>query len=208
MDERDTYLSIDLDYWCHTEKDWTARLFFKRVWALGLKVTVALHHHHLLQSINRIARQLRRVVNVDYHSDITEEDFPFELNEGTWANFVRRPEQMTFEWRYPKEGCLDGSTGYCHSYIDPFEIQCTRWRRVVRKEGIARIPWHRICAVGVCLSPGWLDNLWTVNYPVECLGLHEWYGRWSFCNGHRAPTDMDAENGTGIFRPRLISPRL
>jgi hypothetical protein len=47
-----------------------------------------------------------------------------------------------------------------------------------------------------------------VNHPVTALGLHDWYGRWSFCNEFRAPSDMDAENGTGIFRPRLISPRL
>ena len=204
-----TYLSIDLDYWRYFNDDWHSKRFFERVLALGLPITVALHHHHLLWSINRRARGLTRVINVDYHSDITEEDFqPFELNEGTWANFVQRPEQMTFEWRYPSADCLDSQTGYCHTYANPFKKTCTRWRRVVKKLGVARIPWSDVQAVGVCLSPGWLDRPWTVHDAVDQFKLHEWFSRWTFCRDSNAPTDMDAENGTGIFSPRLIRSKI
>lgn len=209
--KRDVYLSIDLDYWCRWSNDWHARLFFKRVWALGLKITVALHHHHLLRSINRVARDLQRVINVDFHSDISDENEyrELEFNEGTWANFVKNQERMTFEWRYPGEECLDENRGYCHWCENPFEENCTRWRRVVKRQGVARIPWQRIRAVGVCLSPSWIfGSMWTVLYPAQCLSLFDWYGRWSFYNDGRAPIDRDAENGTGIFTPRLISPRL
>lgn len=208
--KRDIYLSIDLDYWSHWPNDWHSRLFFKRVFALGLKVTVALHHHHLLDSINRVARHLRRVVNVDYHSDISDvnEYTTPELNEGTWANFVQHRERMTFEWRYPEEDCLDENSGYCHFYENPFESPCTRWQRVVKRMGSARIPWQRIRAVGVCLSPSWIyGSLWTVIDPAERLGLFDWFGQWCFYNDNRVPTDMDAENGTGFFAPRLLSPK-
>lgn len=207
-----TYLSIDFDYWRHFDKEWYARRFFKRVWALKRPIFVALHHHHLLQDINR--RRLDAVINVDFHSDIVEEEqeseyfAPLVLNEGTWANFVEHQERMTFEWRYPDELCLDCGTGYCHQIRNPFEERCTRWQRVKKKEGLARIPWSTIKAVGVCLSPSWLDNKWAMSYPIKCLGLYDWFGRWLVYDDFRAPTDMDAENGVGIFQPYLTRPKL
>jgi hypothetical protein len=207
-----TYLSIDLDYWRRDfdREPWHAKRFFKRVWLLGLPIRVALHHHHLIRDINRI-KDLDKVVNVDYHSDIVEEheDYPhLELTEGTWANYVEHRRNMIFEWRYPSEECLDCGTGYCHTYRNPFEEDCTPWWSVRKKEGVARIPWSEICAVGVCLSPGWLDSKWVVNYPMECLQLYEWLGRWSVYEESGCSDGLtDAENGTGIFKPRLTRPK-
>lgn len=204
-----TYLSIDLDFWCKHNDAWHAERFFKRVWALNLRICVALHHHHLLRHINR-QKKLDAVVNVDFHSDIIEdhEGFPeFELNEGTWANFVKHQERMTFEWRYPEKECLADDIGYCHQFLNPFEEDCTYWQRVKKREGVARIPWGDICAVGVCLSPFWLGNKWAVSYPIECLGLHDWLGRWLVYDGFKAPEDSNAENGEGIFKPRLTYPK-
>lgn len=202
-----TYLSIDLDYWSEWRNNWQARDFFKRVFSLGLKITVALHHHHLLASINCWKDYIDRVINVDFHSDIADEDDrSLDLHEGTWANFVAEQEWKTFEWRYPNDYCLSTSRGYCHSGLNPFEEKCTRWHRVIKRRGVARIPWQRICAVGVCLSPGWLHDKWTVAYPVEALDLYDLYGRWVFCTDRMGYDCKDAENGTGMFAPRLILP--
>lgn len=209
--KRDTYLSIDLDYWRWDDADSKqVRRFFRRVWALGLKVTVAIHHHHLLSSINRASRHLQQVINIDYHSDIAEEDNKLDLNEGTWANFVDHRERMTFDWRYPEEGCLDCSTGYCHAFNNPFKVDCTRWGSVVKHNGLVRIPWQRIRAVGVCISPTWLNgNLKVVQYPFECLRLFDLYGKWTFYEPLYTDAESigkDIEEGVGIFAPYRVTP--
>ncbi len=206
------YLSIDLDYWCQRGEPHHVRAFFQRVWKLNLPITVALHHHHLLESINR-RRGLDTIINVDYHSDVAEDarGFTCDLNEGTWGNFVDFQSKGTFIWRYPNEVCLSHDTGYCHTYLNPFEEQCTGWRSIKKKQGLARIPWHDICAVGVCLSPCWLERPWVMSYPIETLGMVEWMGRWMIycnnCNGSMANENRSAENGTGKYKPRLTRPK-
>lgn len=204
------YLSIDLDYWCDGFKPWQVRRFFQRVYRLGLPVTVALHHHHLIEDINK--RKLDTVINVDYHSDLIDVTDPHKvpLEEGTWANFVAFRGQGTFIWRYPVAKCLEHGEGYCHVNWNPFEKTCTDWHCTQKQQGIARLPWKDIGAIGVCVSPSWLFRPWIVADPLERLGLLEWFGRWtalnSTCDGCRAPELRDMKNGAGKYQPRLTFP--
>ncbi len=209
------YLSIDLDFWCDESSPEAATRFFRRLFRLWSgPIMVALHHHHLLRHINSV-KGLDAVTTIDYHSDLMDElDDELELEEGNWANFVNFQGQGAFTWRYPGEECLKLDTGYCHREMNPFEERCTGWSRTRMKQGLARIPWQSIRAVGVCLSPDWLvGNQKAVIYPIDALGLYEWAGRWwainslAACNGLSDYALADMAAGTGIFKPRLTFPR-
>lgn len=206
------YLSIDLDYWCKFTTPHSARAFFQRVWKLRLPIMVALHHHHLLDDINKRAQDLDTVINVDFHSDIADDirDTAMELNEGTWANFVHFRGDGTFIWRYPEEECLDDRHGYCHEGVNPFdEPSVAGWKRARKMQGLARMPWKSIEAVGVCLSPYWLNQgKWAVVYPLAALELFDWLGRWTVYDGCNASDCPDAEKGEGVYTPHLTFPRL
>jgi hypothetical protein len=172
----------------------------------------ALHHHHLLEDINKRAEQLDTVINVDWHSDISDDirSDPLELSEGTWANFIHFRCDGTFIWRYPDEKCLDASVGYCHEAVNPFEEpSIAGWKRTRKIQGLARIPWDSICAVGVCLSPFWLGSgKWAVVYPLAALELFDWLGRWLVYDNCNASDCPDAEKGEGVYTPRLTYPKL
>ena len=98
-----TYLSIDLDFWCHCHRRRRVDSFFKKVYALGLPIYTVSLHHHLLKHINK--SKYDQIINVDYHSDLcdlaTAEDtrrgYVLFLDEGSWANFVNH--RTHFIWR-------------------------------------------------------------------------------------------------------------
>jgi len=98
-----TYLSIDLDYWNGLRKR-SIDAFFKHVFRLGLPIWVAPFHDQLLPHINQ--HDCNCLVNVDYHSDISDYEPRLRLTEGTWANFVKWKRKGTFIWRYPQPKCL------------------------------------------------------------------------------------------------------
>ena len=212
------YLSVDLDYWRASSKPMPVVNFFKKVFALRLPITVALHHHHLVKDINARALELDTVINVDYHSDLADEDLKgwdrLEFDEGTWANFIHFRGDGNFIWRYPIPECLrwgEGSGGYCHRRVNPFERrEVSGWKHTSKVRGLTRLPWDRIVAIGVCLSPGWLeDSISLLSYPLEVLDLYDWLGRWTVYNGfsdYHGRNTAAMENGTGIFEPRLTFP--
>lgn len=198
---QNVYLSIDLDYWGQLEHTTDVKHFFKRVFKLGLPLTVACYHHHLVNDINDHIH-LKRVLNVDFHSDISEQRSNETLREGNWANFVQNRHNMTFEWRYPSKRYL--GQGYCHSDQNPFEKKCTSWSQVIKKQGLVCIPWSKIGAIGVCLSPGWLEFPENVTFLVERLPMSDWWDHyWS--GGKIESEKGNLLNGTGMFAPRLIT---
>lgn len=204
-----TYLSIDLDFWCDESSPKAATRFFRRLFRLWPgQIMVALHHHHLVRHINRI-KGLDAITTIDYHSDLMDElGDSLTLEEGNWANFVNFQDRGTFIWRYPGENCLDQNTGYCHRHDNPFEVNCTSWAHTKKKEGLAGIPWKSVRAVGVCLSPTWLlENSKAVSYPIEALDFYEWAGRWWTCSNLPDSVTTDMQDGTGIFKPRLTHPK-
>jgi len=168
---------------------------------------VAVHHHHLLDYVNNRGRGFNTLINVDFHSDLSD-DQPGELSEANWVNFVNFREKGSYIWRYPDGYCLSSHTGYCHSGTNPFDCNLTGWASVQMRHGLARIPWDSIREVGICLSPGWLNgNQAAVHYPIETLGLFDWAARWWVYEGLSTSTCSDIEDGVGIYRPRLTRPK-
>ena len=197
------FLSIDLDYWSHVSNPNYAKRFFRRLLRnFGRPIMVALHHH-LLAHVNNRGRGFNTLINIDYHSDLNSGP-DGEFTEANWVNYVNFREKGTFIWRYPDGRCLSSHTGYCHSGDNPFESDCSGWARVKMRHGLARIPWNCVREIGVCLSPGWLnDNQRGVSFPIEAFNLFNWLGRWTAYNGLPGSVHRDMEDGVGIYRPRL-----
>lgn len=167
------YLSVDLDYWTtQTKRKDTQNLnrFVDRLLQSTTNIRFYRDHHHLLRHINRL--QFNQIINVDYHSDLTNEALLRSTKErleiGNWANFVQAKETKEFLWLYPSEESRDN--GFCHSKnsettpsrqydsLSPFRKVNWPYAKVSMLHGWeGRIPWCQIVAAGVCLSPEFCD---------------------------------------------------
>jgi len=168
------YLSIDLDFWAHSQRQ-HCNAFFEKVFALRLPIFAVCEHHHLLPTM---AGCFDVLYNVDWHSDLCDPPeegwIKSQLNEGTWGNYVPWRKQGTFIWRYPRPCCLHIGTGYCHSDVNPFEKPVSGWKHTQKHQGTAGIPWDDIKAVGVCLSPAWIGREAIIHEPIVRLGMQDW----------------------------------
>lgn len=198
ISRRDTYLSIDLDYWTACpedvggleQADIAASDFLRRARAWAPSMVLCTDHDQIVPHINGVhASPIRRVINVDYHSDLpdwgVDSSFP-ELNEGTWGLYVAMPHTKTFEWRsasdrhMPYRRCTSSPD---NPAWDPFLVEdLTPYRKAVHTIGLEGIDPRTIAAVGVCVSPSWwgsdtrIDTSWNQAMPRtrRLLKLREW----------------------------------
>lgn len=165
---RPIYLSIDLDYWCQDDSPSDCRAFFEQVFALKKPIMVVMTHHHLLLDIE--ASDCLELWNVDWHSDLCEENPPPPLNEGTWGAHISWRSSGTFVWRYPRDACLKSGSGYCHDNANPFiDRAATRWGKTILRKGTKSIPWHRVTRIGLALSPHWVGDIKIIDFPLRKL---------------------------------------
>lgn len=158
---KDTYLSIDMDFWSHCNSYKKVNDFMRSLSTTGIKPIVVKYHHELVKHINGM-EGVNRILNMDHHSDIADisECTEREFNEGTWVNYVRLPENHEFVWYYPLQKCITKSTGYCHNDgYNPFlkhRQGMYNWTRVLKKYGrVPEFEFSRLAGIGICLSPNW-----------------------------------------------------
>jgi hypothetical protein len=139
------HLSFDMDYWNEQDVNVFSRDFrqiLSIVKSRNLPFCDFDEHHKILKFLNK--RNVDTVVNVDYHSDIAEDDKWYKdsykeklpLNCGTWGNFVRKSikENGTFLWVHPHSSRRKMEEwAYCHSIINPFQKKVTHWKQVEQK---------------------------------------------------------------------------
>jgi len=180
-----TYLSIDLDYWRnHTSPEACTR-FFKAVWKTGLPVYTSFYHHHLLGHVNESG--CRRLINVDYHSDLSDlvSGHVLTFEEGTWVNFVDWRHKGEFIWRFPStQICVNEEDGYCHAHTNPFQHNVSGWGTATKRVGVYGIPWRDITAIGVCLSPDWISKPSIIAEPLSRLRIEPWVKRYDQAVAH------------------------
>ena len=158
------HLSIDLDYWYRTKIRPSCYEFIKRVLKLKVPITLYTEHHLILR---KVKNNYSKVINVDYHSDISE---PFKGWPccGSWVNFFPGRQNAEFEWRMPDwERCVVEGDGLCHDYHmpqprkegssrNPFTyLHNHKWKKVSRQVGLKNIPWNNIKDVSIVLSIEW-----------------------------------------------------
>jgi hypothetical protein len=167
--KRDTYLTVDLDYWYSKKVTGTGFDFIQKLFALNRPMKVFTEHHLILKDIDK---QYKKVINVDYHSDLADRAYKWP-NCGTWANYVQCRHNATFEWRYPNDKqCIKEGMGLCHpdtedekfkgydlrngNEFDPFHHpELWTWKNVVRKKGIDDLELDTIDKISFVLSPIW-----------------------------------------------------
>ena len=154
---KDTYLTVDLDYWFDTRDDGFP--FIKELYELRRPITVFTQHQLVLKDITK---QYRKVINVDYHADLCEsgQNWP---NCGTWGNRVFGRHEAEFVWIYPcRYSCIERGHGLCHtsheeeSENNPFlHPELTTWAAISRDEGYEDIDLDRVDRVSLILSIDW-----------------------------------------------------
>lgn len=170
-----TYLSVDVDYWRLFDRQKYMQemdRFFQKIINKRIPIFIVRDHEELLEDVNK--RVFNKLINVDYHSDITayvdsDEDvweyqwvprMPADLNCGTWVNFVEERFLGEFLWLYPHAKCMDvKEEGRCEDiegfWDDPVS-ECHNWNCINHKKGLSAIKWNDVISVGISLSPDWL----------------------------------------------------
>lgn len=151
---RDTYLSVDLDYWNKASFDpWLLDALFTS----GIPLTVTLDHHDMLAHVNAFPK-LTRLENVDYHSDFIGTDEPLHI--GNWVNHVAWRGVAHYEWVVPRMVDYHLRLGHHHTGANPFTdpLRITGWKSADKREGYDRNVLDRVAAAGVCVSPDYLDE--------------------------------------------------
>jgi hypothetical protein len=157
-----TYLSIDLDFWDmkHFNGKYIneGKEFLKFIFDnFEGKITVVKSHEELVPYINKL-KDLKKIINIDYHSDLADEPI-FELNEGVWLNFVKNRKLMNYEWRMPnKKECLIDGWGRCDSSmlsISKPKFEKMGYKKIKFTEGLTNINYNTIIQVGISNSFSW-----------------------------------------------------
>ena len=162
-----TYLSIDLDFWNFrplSECEKILQYAKAKAKRKGLNIKIVEEHHGIINDIN--ATDCKRVVNIDYHSDIVNpEGFSgnIPLNCGTWGNFVKKSSRQEFIWVHPSS--IPIKEGYCHFPLSRkcnpfFNPELAGWK-VCKKMPVStrNFPWnlwHDIVGIGFCTSYDYL----------------------------------------------------
>lgn len=158
---KDTFLSIDLDYWRTVTPSMVS--FLKKVRGLKVPMMLCKSHEQMLRFVNQ--RNTHCLINVDYHADLSEDDAydkPPVVECGTWVNSVKWRKKGTFVWVCPnKKKCYKEGLGRCDSYrdekTDPFKKRNNGWHRKQVRVGLKHINFSRVNAVAFALSPDYLE---------------------------------------------------
>ena len=151
--------------------------FLRMVKNCGREVVVVKYHNEAVNHVRKFPK-VSRLINLDYHSDITDMSTEAcnrrNFNEGTWINYVVGMKKKEFVWRYPFENNVDLAQGYCHDLASPFlmEPKAQRdigWKSISMAQGLPSIDdLNRCQAFSICVSPNWPPRNHNID-PVDVL---------------------------------------
>jgi len=171
----DIYLSIDLDYWRYlTNPNESSFDLLNVLSSINIDTTVVNSHEKLLASVNN--SKCTTLINVDFHSDLADDNPELEFNEGTWVNFVKWQTIGNYIWMYPNHfQCVENQGGLCHcENFDPFVDKYCGWKNVERRLGYIDIfneyILNNIKAIGITTSYDWLgDEQFNASYLSKLI---------------------------------------
>jgi hypothetical protein len=163
------FLTIDLDYFTMTKRDKEAIPFIIECMKVSPETWIIDTHEKVVE-FDLIPQSTTKVINVDFHNDITIENAngygEMELNEGTWGNYLHK-NVKEFMWHYPsKLRCITDQLGLC----EPCSKNPADYPLDYKKQlGYHNIPkvFNRLV---ICLSSQW-GNPTTI---MEGLGIPNW----------------------------------
>jgi len=165
-----TYVTIDLDTWMPDKVDIE---MLDRTLSRVPKAdrAAAIHHDSVLPHIRRYAHDTKRLVNLDFHSDLggcLEAMFEdgncglrrLALHSGSWADYVALNDKQEFVWAYPARECLASGRTDHFSLERPFgqvrQVGRNPWRNIKHvlvkppHYGLSRVD---ITGISIVLSP-------------------------------------------------------
>lgn len=157
---RDTYLSVDLDFFVALGKTRGLELFADIMFQRSLGGIIVPAHHKILKDVNESG--CTNLINIDYHSDFGDQEpgMPIPLNCGTWVNKVKWRNKGTYTWIYPHKSCTVKDAGACWVYRDPFKHKeyGSGWAKTRSRlyTSYKQIPWGRLKRIAFSASPDWI----------------------------------------------------
>jgi hypothetical protein len=158
-----TYLSIDLDFWTSTyDAQHALEYIFDKVVVGDIPWKVVVDHEGLVRHTQQF--QFDKLVNIDEHSDVVEDDGPRyapEFTCGTWLNFVSYRKQRELVWVHPSR-TLRGRCDTADSRV-PFNKLGLGWKKQrhlwsPKTEWKNELEWDDVVGVGIALSPDFTDT--------------------------------------------------
>lgn len=161
-----TYLSVDVDFF-NGRSDEILEEYLKNLLKYSKDNDVPLvavtNHQQLLGFVNK--SEARKLVNIDEHSDLTDNSYHV-LECGTWVSFVKWRKEGVYRWiysgSYPSRGDCNGDYTIFHSerIIDR---GASDWKELGVKTMEGKIPTFSningdVVDIGVCLSPSYACN--------------------------------------------------
>lgn len=169
-----SFLTVDLDYWMTFGNEAIASIytFLEHIYRQNKPITVVKYHHEILLKLHQFS--FDRLINVDFHSDITDLSVEFhhisQFNEGTWVNFVNKKNRNEFIWHHPSQHIDHINQGKCHGAFDVFDSdQKVGWPSIKMIHGLPNYnDIKRCCGYCICVSPNWLPESSAIPF-VEIL---------------------------------------
>lgn len=166
-----TLLSVDIDFWNYVpNSEKSLKRYLNGLASLAQKEKIPIiaitNHQQILKIANK--SNARRIVNIDTHSDLSEQDVD-ELNCGTWVNYVKWRGRGEYVWIHKNHP----SGGECTVRHEIFPHKGAARKILSRKHLEINIDWksikHRCKAaprpekfdlseIVVCMSPDYSDK--------------------------------------------------
>ena len=168
MKEINTYLSIDIDYWGAYPGGRKKSLysFMQRIDVLNVPIKVVVSHEEILRHLNKY--KIKKLINIDYHSDIANEEKKIDLCDGTWANFYEHKKETNFIWHHPMPQTHILS-GRCDNWEESNWTEIpTGYLSLKSKHTLKGLCLDGVGEICFAISPGYLcsDMSWlAISYP-------------------------------------------
>ena len=186
MENKGTYLSVDLDFWNHVFDTFPydkARRHMEDFLAKVMQTTDNLRivdsHEELMKHANLTHKKFgcNKLINVDYHSDIFDrfnpDDSQFRnlFNCGTWINYIDFMKEGEFLWVLPypfkdakyRGFCHDGNSKEGNPFFNP---AVAGWKKTGYSTAIYpmhKIDWDNVVGAGIAFSYYWLREVYNID---------------------------------------------
>jgi hypothetical protein len=172
------YLSIDIDFWNSGAQALDSLdSFFCSL--QNIPTIAVMNHQQLLNHVNQ--NPANQLINIDTHSDISDEKGLDKLNCGTWVSYVKWRIKSEYLWIYSQS--IDA--GSCQA-TGSWKFGLHLWqkisaRKAPQKLNITKLIGNKtLTGVGLCLSPDYIYDETleeTFNYIVDKYNIPYRKGR-------------------------------
>jgi hypothetical protein len=191
---KNTYLSVDLDFWNCYQENITPdfQFLFDKITQHNISYYICQDHREILRHTKQFPH-FSTLINVDAHqdfSDLMSNELKINnLNCGTWVNFVpqRKNKDSQYLWVHP-----NGVEGGYYFY-DPFkEPERVGWSKANKmsllRKSLQDIDFNEICGIGFSMSYDYIE--WGVINAIKML--HVFSGK-TFMNPIKKMRESEAD---------------